>query len=632
MGLLPPSQTRFSFSLQAAASLLLAIGAVSPLPVLAQAIGDRAPVSHRVEAQPSPAKISLGNAKLSVDTATATLQQLLQAQNWAAADRETRRLLAPDSVLIQPDAEIPVLTPELIRAIDQAWLTASDGRFGLSVQLRLWQAAVAAHPSDRDAAVNAFRDRVGWKIAAPRQEEDFISSDWRNESELTYSLQAPEGHLPWAGVSDAVVQSVAVPPPDQHCGSCTIDAMALRYGHFYGYIPSLFSTVERAMNPPADTSWRSPQVRFSLDLAALYQTVALRGGDVSPVTAAISPDNQLLAVSSSTEVADYHAALALWNLTTGTRRVTLLQPARLRAETLAFSPNSQTLWAGLDSGELASWETGRGTLMQRWYANQGRVNAIALDRGGTSIYSGGADGTVKVWSPNGQLYQTLELSAGEANPSPVRSLLLSPDGRQLAVSTDRTIQLWSTDGRLIKVTTQITAPTNIVYDASALANSMAFSPDSRYLATLDTDQSVKLWSAGTGARVITLRMPNPPQALAFTQEGQTLLVRDHQQSVVYWNLQTYQRDRTISVATGNRFEPIDTNEAVALPRPMAFSPNGQTFAVPLMLASLESAVDIRRTDSGERLTVLPGVHRAQFSPDNRWLVTEGDTVQIWAPQ
>lgn len=575
-------------------------------------------------------------AEVPADEHTAVLRQLLRGQNWAAADRETRRLLAPYSVPYETPPEALTLTPELVRAIDQAWLAASDGRFGLSVQLRLWQAAQAAHPNDRDAAVNDFRDRIGWKIPAPRQEPDFISSDWRNESELIYSLQAPEGHLPWAGVSDAVVQDLATPGPGEHCGSCTIDAMYLRDGRFYGYIPSLFSTLQQAMNPPADSSWQSPQQRFTLDLAALFPGAQSWPEGIAPHTIAISPDSQLLAVSATTDVADYQAALALWNLTTGTRRMTLLQPTRLRAETLAFSPNGQTLWAGLDNGDLAIWEPNRGTLIKQWSAHQGEVSAIAFSHDGAYVYTGGAEGTVKIWSPSGQLYQTLRLSAGEVNPSPVRALLLSPDGRQIAVSTNRTIQLWGTDGRLIKVTTQITDQTDIVYEALSLANSMAFSPDSRYFATLDTDHSVKLWNAENGARVITLRSPDPVGALAFTQDGQTLLVRNHQQLVTYWNLNTYQRDRTLSIAT------MDREQAIFLSQPITLSPDGQTFAVPFLQDSAvpflqdsfgsPAVVDLRRTSDGERLTVLEGSLSAHFSPDNRWLVTEGYTVQIWSPQ
>lgn len=184
---------------------------------------------------------------IAVEEQLTLLQERLEAEDWNAADRETRRLLAPESASLPPFDPVSV-QPELIRAIDEMWLTASNGRFGLSVQLRLWQEALADHPNNSEAAVNAFRDRVGWKIAAPRAEVDFISSDWLNESELNYSLQAPEGHLPWAGVSDDVVQSVAVPPPGVHCGSCTIDAMQLRNERFYNYIPQLMERVESSLD------------------------------------------------------------------------------------------------------------------------------------------------------------------------------------------------------------------------------------------------------------------------------------------------------------------------------------------------------------------------------------------------
>ncbi|QYO67523.1 GUN4 domain-containing protein [Leptolyngbya sp. 7M] len=184
-----------------------------------------------------------------IDEQLAVLQEQLQAGDWAAADRETRRLLAPESALLPP-FDPALVQPELIRAVDQMWLTASNRRFGLSVQLRFWQEALAAHPNNREAAVNVFRDRVGWKLASPRTGVDFISSDWLNESELTYSLQAPEGHLPWAGVSDEVVRSVAVPPPEVHCGSCTVDAMQLRNERFYTYIPQLMERVESSLSLP----------------------------------------------------------------------------------------------------------------------------------------------------------------------------------------------------------------------------------------------------------------------------------------------------------------------------------------------------------------------------------------------
>ena len=214
--------------------------------------------SEYVHSTVGTCQIESAEVARAIDEQLTLLQERLQAKDWAAADRVTRRLLAPGTTSLSPLDPLPsdpvLLQPELIKTIDQMWLTASNGRFGLSVQLRLWQEALTGHPSSGEAAVNAFRDRIGWKLADPRAEVDFISSDWLNESELTYSLQAPEGHLPWMGVSDEVVQAVSVPPPGVHCGSCTVDAMQLRNEHFYKYIPQLMERVALYLDPPAPRS------------------------------------------------------------------------------------------------------------------------------------------------------------------------------------------------------------------------------------------------------------------------------------------------------------------------------------------------------------------------------------------
>lgn len=163
------------------------------------------------------------------------VQQLLQEKKWEAANQETQRLLA-----------LPETSNSLIRDLDRAWLTASNNRFGLSIQAKIWQQAKAKYPKNSDAAVNEFRDRVGWKLTQPRMENDFISSDWLNESELNYSIQAPIGHLPWAGVPDAQVQAT-LNEIVNGCGSCTTDAMQMRNEHFYRQVPAFFDRIRIAM-------------------------------------------------------------------------------------------------------------------------------------------------------------------------------------------------------------------------------------------------------------------------------------------------------------------------------------------------------------------------------------------------
>ncbi len=168
----------------------------------------------------------------------AKLQQFLKAKQWAKADQETRELLKDLSKV--PDS--------LIQSIDRVWLAESNNRLGLSVQAKIWQESMQKHPKDSQKATDAFRDRVAWKLTQPRKEYDFISSDWLNESEVNYSEKAPIGHLPWAGVSDAEVRSLAA-GAGEGCGSCTTDAMQLRNERFYLYLPQLFARVKASIAP-----------------------------------------------------------------------------------------------------------------------------------------------------------------------------------------------------------------------------------------------------------------------------------------------------------------------------------------------------------------------------------------------
>ncbi len=555
-----------------------------------------------------------------------SLQQQLAAKNWALADQETRRLLSPDGDPYGPNAAMIPLN--LIRAIDQAWITASDGRFGLSVQAKLWQAASAAHPNDEEAAVNAFRDRVGWKLAAPRAENDFISSDWLNESEINYSAQAHTGHLPWAGVSDAAVQAVLAV---ESCGSCTIDAIQLRNDRFYRYLPQLFERVQVTFDTPATTvqTWQSPKLLYQINLAVIYPS----GSRVRPTIQVISPDSQTLAVASRS---DTRSALTLWNLAAGTRRITLLksEPGVPQASAIAFSNNSQQIFAGLSNGRIQVWETAQGKSLRSWVAHAEGVRAIALSSDGKIVVSGG-DRTLKVWDAStGSLLRTLQLTAGESQPV-LKSVQISPDNQRLAVATGRTIQLWNLGtGQLIKVAVSITEQNQAAYSPS-LPLSMAFSPDSRLLTTLDTDNTIKGWNASNGARYITFpRQPSPAQAIAFSLNEQTLISRHANQSVLFWSLSTFLSNHTISLSAGSAPIPVDTANAIATQQPITLSPGGQTFAVPLTSPTFEQSrfgLDLRSVATGTRQTVLLGVQSGSFSPDNRFLVTCGEALQVWQP-
>ncbi len=116
------------------------------------------------------------------------LEEYLKNQEWKEADIETNRLMLQtvgreknDYLRIEEIEKFPCGD---LRKIDQLWVKYSDGRFGFSVQKRIYQELGGTEKYD-EKIWEAFGDRVGWR------DEKGI---WVG---INYDqLQAPRGHLP----------------------------------------------------------------------------------------------------------------------------------------------------------------------------------------------------------------------------------------------------------------------------------------------------------------------------------------------------------------------------------------------------------------------------------------------------
>jgi hypothetical protein len=74
---------------------------------------------------------------------------------------------------------------EDLRTIDQLWVKHSNGRFGFSVQKRIYQGFGGTSKYDKDIW-EKFGDKVGWRKGG----------DWLYYTDITFDKKAPEGHLP----------------------------------------------------------------------------------------------------------------------------------------------------------------------------------------------------------------------------------------------------------------------------------------------------------------------------------------------------------------------------------------------------------------------------------------------------
>ena len=117
------------------------------------------------------------------------LRNLLAAKKWREADEETLRVMLKVAGREEEgwlDSEsIDKFPWEDLRTIDQLWVKYSNGRFGFSVQKRIYQSLEGTSKYNSEVRA-AFGDKVGWRE----------KNIWLYYKDLTFSERAPEAHLP----------------------------------------------------------------------------------------------------------------------------------------------------------------------------------------------------------------------------------------------------------------------------------------------------------------------------------------------------------------------------------------------------------------------------------------------------
>ncbi|MBZ8182321.1 GUN4 domain-containing protein [Oscillatoria salina] len=129
-----------------------------------------------------PSQISLAS---DVGADYSRLYDLLAANRYQQADEETKRVML---WVARADLRGYLLNSDLktfpcrdLRTIDQLWVQYSGGRFGLSVQKRIYDRVGGNY--------HKLGDLVGWRS----------HKKWLKHSDLSFSIRTPMGHLPLEG-------------------------------------------------------------------------------------------------------------------------------------------------------------------------------------------------------------------------------------------------------------------------------------------------------------------------------------------------------------------------------------------------------------------------------------------------
>lgn len=117
------------------------------------------------------------------------LRDLLAQGKWEEADKETlavmHKVAGRENGRLLRVEDIENFSCTDLRTIDTLWVKYSNGRFGFSVQKRIWE-SVGGTPDADYETFKRFGEGVGWRV----------NNDWLDYNSLTFSVEAPAGHLP----------------------------------------------------------------------------------------------------------------------------------------------------------------------------------------------------------------------------------------------------------------------------------------------------------------------------------------------------------------------------------------------------------------------------------------------------
>ncbi|RKU22597.1 hypothetical protein C6500_03595 [Candidatus Poribacteria bacterium] len=221
------------------------------------------------------------------------------------------------------------------------------------------------------------------------------------------------------------------------------------------------------------------------------------------------------------------------------------------------------------------------------------------------VVSAGDNGEIKLWNLRNGTAATLG-----RHDDTVNSIAFSPDGRFLASGgDDYVLKLWNVKHKHLVATHD-----HITDRLRSQVKAVTFSPNGKMIAT--GGRHAKLWDANTRNEIVTFKHHDWVWAVAFSNDGRLLATGDNRGQVTVWDLQSH---RVVTQLHAD-------SEAVYT---VQFSPDAQILAG----AGYEGNVKLWTVPDWKphgTLTSNSTISEISFSPDSRTLAATSHTsIHLW---
>ncbi len=281
-------------------------------------------------------------------------------------------------------------------------------------------------------------------------------------------------------------------------------------------------------------------------------------------------------------------------------------------EAVAGSPDGRLLALAGGKPFVTLWDIASREAIARIRTTNGNYT-VAFSPDGKWIAAAGQDAVIRVF----EVASRRELFELRGHSRPIGNVTFSPDGKWLASASmpDGVVKLWNLTDHTAKTL------------AGGLANeyaTTAFSPDSSMLAWSAGDRTIRLTEIATGASLATLT-PSAlgghnglADSLAFSPDGIWLASVGKDYMVRLWDVKAR---REVATIPGHN----------ALVTSVAFSPDSQS----LVTGCADGTLRLWNVEAKTSLTALKGhemwVNSVAFLPDGQTIVSGGDdgNVKFW---